>query len=158
MDYFYFKVDSWSKKVSSITWIKKFSFILRVFQTWNNIQLTGLSKALMDIVRGKKMKIYDPLIIMQVIHRFVALHGVFFIFFLFLYDSVPQNGCHDPLRYRVNLFRCREISQVLIKRSKFINSSRRGCRKRSFLVSRVSRGKKVCGTLLYVVKIFLYFF
>ena len=52
---------------------------------------------------------------------------IFFVwFFLFLYTSVSQTGC------RVNIFRCRKISWMLIKRSRFINSSSRGCHKSSF--------------------------
>ena len=66
-----------------------------------------------------------------------------------VWSSVPQTGCHDTLGCRVNFFGCREISRILIKRSRFINFNSRGCRKSSFQVSMMSRGNKVCGTLVW---------
>ena len=37
-------------------------------------------------------------------------------------NSVPETGCRDTLGCHVNLFGFREISRILIKRSRFIIS------------------------------------
>ena len=66
-----------------------------------------------------------------------------FLFSLHLFQcSYLLLGVTVTLGCRVNLFGCREISRILIKRSRFINFNRRKCRKSLFLCQMCREAKK----------------